>query len=195
MGLEAIRVNPSPRVNGKPSVVTSGFGPRSDGFHAGVDLLVKRTTERPGYPVSSPNGRYAMPSGQPAFAAGDGRVTRAEWAPDTTGGWFVEIDHGDGWKTWYLHMRKRGFFPTVVPGQKVRAGEEIGTISYDTRQGNQGINHMHWEVRHHGSPVDPEQLFGRDLAALEQLDGSSGFLVKAGITVGLAWLAYRYVFT
>ena len=68
---------------------TSGFGVRSDPFHAGAAM-------HPGIDLA---GAY----GTPIYATADGTVLRAGW---NSGGYgnLVEIDHGRGITTRYGHM-------------------------------------------------------------------------------------------
>jgi hypothetical protein len=60
----------------------------------------------------------------------------------------VEIDHGNGYETWYMHLSRID----VTLGMQVMAGQYIG-ISGDT--GSPGAPHLHFEVRLNGVPVDP----------------------------------------
>lgn len=79
-------------------------------------------------------------TGSPARAAGDGK--------DAGNG--VMIDHGDGWETQYSHMRQGSL--KVRPGQKVAAGESLGSIGLS---GNSEFPHLHFTVRKDGVAVDP----------------------------------------
>ena len=60
----------------------------------------------------------------------------------------LEIDHGNGYKTYYLHLSKR----SIEDGQPVRTGDVLG-ISGDV--GTPGAYHLHFEVQKNGIPVDP----------------------------------------
>jgi murein DD-endopeptidase MepM/ murein hydrolase activator NlpD len=111
---------------------TSGFGARIDPFngriayHSGIDL--------------------AGPAGSKAHAANDGKVTIAGWKPAY--GYMVEVDHGLGFATRYAHLKAI----SVAVGQAVKEGEVVGV------QGSTGRstgNHLHYEVRHYGRPMDP----------------------------------------
>ncbi|MDQ2102579.1 M23 family metallopeptidase [Azospirillum isscasi] len=66
------------------------------------------------------------------------------------GGNAVVIDHGDGWQTAYLHM-KRGSV-AVTPGQRVEAGQRLGEVGLS---GLTEFPHLHFGVRHNGAVVDP----------------------------------------
>ena len=76
-------------------------------------------------------------------AAADGRVSTIVPSYGR-----IQIDHGDGYETWYMHLSKID----VAVGQSVMAGDYIG-ISGDT--GSTGSPHLHFEVRLNGIPVDP----------------------------------------
>jgi murein DD-endopeptidase MepM/ murein hydrolase activator NlpD len=87
--------------------------------------------------------------GGPIWAAHDGIVTRT-WASES-GGWSIEIDHGAGISTRYLHMWSSGVL--VRAGQTVTAGQQIGRVG---SAGHSTGPHLHFEVRVDGTPVDPQ---------------------------------------
>ena len=62
----------------------------------------------------------------------------------------VIIDHGDGWQTSYLHMRRGSV--AVAPGQRVEAGQTLGLVGLS---GLTEFPHVHFGVRHNGAVVDP----------------------------------------
>ena len=66
------------------------------------------------------------------------------------GGNAVIIDHGDGWQTAYLHMKRDSV--AVTPGQRVEAGQRLGEIGLS---GLTEFPHLHFGVRHNGAVVDP----------------------------------------
>jgi murein DD-endopeptidase MepM/ murein hydrolase activator NlpD len=112
---------------------TSGFGVRSDPFHAGAAM-------HPGIDLA---GAY----GTPIYATADGTVLRAGW---NSGGYgnLVEIDHGRGIATRYGHMSAI----LVHAGDHVTRGEQIGRMGSTGRSTG---NHLHYEVRIDGRPVNP----------------------------------------
>ncbi len=75
-----------------------------------------------------------------------GRVLFADWFKGY--GNMVIIDHGDGYYTVYAHLeelfKQKGYY--------VNTGEDIATVG-DTASINGPI--LHFEVRHHGKPLDP----------------------------------------
>lgn len=118
--------------------INGGFGPReiiqtpagpTQPFHYGIDL-------------------EAGGCGGPIWAARDGEVSRV--FDGGGGGMIIEIDHGEGLVTWYVHSYTNEIM--VSAGQKVKAGEQIaltGSSGYST-----GC-HLHFEVHLNGTPVDP----------------------------------------
>jgi murein DD-endopeptidase MepM/ murein hydrolase activator NlpD len=112
--------------------LTAGFGQRMDpfsgeeAFHPGIDI--------------------ADPPGTDVVATGNGLVIEAE--PDAGYGRSILIDHGDGITTRYAHLSR--IF--VVVGEQVKQGEIIGAIGTSGRTTGP---HLHYEVRIHGTPVNP----------------------------------------
>ena len=62
----------------------------------------------------------------------------------------VVIDHGNGWKTQYCHLRRDSV--AVAPRRKVRAGDRLGLVGLS---GFTQFPHLHISVRHAGKVVDP----------------------------------------
>jgi len=112
--------------------VSSPFGKRSDPFnkksaaHKGVDL--------------------ASNKGNKIKSMAKGKVLRSEW----NGGYgkYVEIDHGNGFKTKYAHLHNI----YVKKGQYVEQGEAIGEVGSTGRSTGP---HLHYEVLFNGASVDP----------------------------------------
>jgi murein DD-endopeptidase MepM/ murein hydrolase activator NlpD len=112
---------------------TSGFGVRDDPFHRGAAM-------HPGIDLA---GAY----GTPIYATADGVVTRAGW---NNGGYgnMVELDHGRGIVTRYGHMSA----VLVHVGDHVTRGQQVGRMGSTGRSTG---NHLHYEVRIDGRPVNP----------------------------------------
>ena len=87
----------------------------------------------------------------PTYAAAAGTVTLA--GEMGTAGLMVEIDHGDGLVTKYMHHDKI----YVEEGQKVEKGQQIG-LSGTT--GNSTGNHLHFQVEEDGVAIDPSLYLG-----------------------------------
>jgi peptidoglycan DL-endopeptidase CwlO len=106
--------------------VVSGFGMRWGRLHAGVDI--------------------AVPAGTPIRAADSGRVVLLGW----TGGYgnYTCISHGGTLSTCYAHQSS---YATSM-GASVSKGQVIGTVGCT---GHCFGDHLHFETRVNGSPVDP----------------------------------------
>ena len=92
---------------------------------------------------------YRAGLGEPVSVAGHGRVVYAGFLP--IHGNHIVVDHGIGVLTGYSHLNE--IF--VVPGQRVLAGDVIGTVGATGRV--QGA-HMHFEITVNGYWVDPPQF-------------------------------------
>ena len=106
--------------------ISSPFGPRWGRLHAGIDI--------------------PAPAGTGIRAAAGGRAVIAGW----TGGYgnYTCIQHSGGLSTCYAHQASIG----VSVGQSVSQGQVIGGVG---NTGNSFGNHLHFEVRVNGGPVDP----------------------------------------
>lgn len=106
--------------------ITSYYGPRWGRMHTGLDI--DGTT------------------GQPIVASKGGRVILASYY----GGYgnAVVIDHGGGVSTLYAHQSRLA----VSQGQTVSQGQVVGYVG---ATGNVTGDHLHFEVRVNGNPVDP----------------------------------------
>lgn len=79
-------------------------------------------------------------------ASAAGTVASAGW--DGGYGEKIDIDHGNGYHTWYAHLSKM----EVQPGQFVHKGEEIGLV------GSTGFStgpHLHYQIMLNGTAIDP----------------------------------------
>lgn len=93
-----------------------------------------------------------------AVVAWRGGTARAYSQPRGAGN-YIEIDHGDGTTSRYMHLGTM----RVPPGQsfQVREGERIGTMGRSGNVPDQGDTHLHFEIRRQGRDVDPMPLLGR----------------------------------
>lgn len=129
---------------------SSTFGaPRSGGRrHKGNDLLAPKMTE--------------------VYAVADGVVIRV--TTDRLAGRHVEIEHVEGWTTYYMHLNNDsvgtddGDAPwslTVAPGIEegatVVAGQLIGWVG-DSGNAEGTTSHTHFELRHNGRAVNPYRI-------------------------------------
>ncbi len=147
-----------------PVIAPARFGAHRPGHraaecglgHCGVDIGSKRGTI--------------------VHAAADGDVTAAFTDIRGEAGRFVAVDHGGGLRTYYMHLDElRG---GLEVGQKIRAGDPVGTI------GTTGFAleapHLHFALtqEHHGRAwyVDPEPILRHAvvLASARSLDPIDG---------------------
>lgn len=92
------------------------------------------------------------PTGGSVLAAKNGKVTTvAHGAPGA--GNFIEITHGSGLSTRYLHLAST----SVEQGQAVTAGQKIGVEGNTTGAGPSTSTgaHLHFEVKQNGVATDP----------------------------------------
>jgi murein DD-endopeptidase MepM/ murein hydrolase activator NlpD len=82
----------------------------------------------------------------PEFHEGLDLARSAGW--DGGFGIKVDIDHENGYHTWYAHLSR----VAVTPGQRVRKGE---TIAFVGATGEATGPHLHYQVMLAGRPVDP----------------------------------------
>ena len=104
-----------------------GFGWRWRRMHTGID--------------------FPAPSGSPVGAGGRGVVKFAGW--NTGGyGYLIVIAHRLGYESWYAHLSRI----YVSAGQAVVGGTRIGAVG---STGHSTGPHLHFEVRHNGTPINP----------------------------------------
>ena len=113
--------------------VSSGYGNRSGGRHAGIDILAPA-----GADVRAASGGLAGYAGNGMRGYGNA----------------VILDHGDGITTLYGHLATI----RVKSGETVPAGAVIGTVG---RSGNATTHHLHFELRVDGEAVDPVPYLNR----------------------------------
>lgn len=106
--------------------VTSPYGMRWGRLHAGIDI--------------------AAPAGAPIVAAAAGTVIYAGWMGGY--GLLVLVQHGNGLVTAYAHNST----VTVSQGERVSQGQTVALVGCT---GHCTGDHVHFEVRVGGSPVDP----------------------------------------
>lgn len=114
--------------------VTSRFGPRWNSYHYGLDI--------------------GKEEGTPIKAADGGEVTFSGWYGSY--GYMVEINHGGGFSTRYAHCSKLN----VSVGEKVYQGKTIAYVGHTGYTVGTTGNHVHFEVRKYGTPVNPQSYIG-----------------------------------
>ncbi|MEC0276801.1 peptidoglycan-binding protein [Peribacillus frigoritolerans] len=138
---------------GKKFAHTSPFGMRWGRLHAGNDIATF--------------GRAST-----IVAAWDGEVSAVSYQ-NPGAGYYVKIKHDEDIETCYFHMAKGSI--AVSQGQKVKAGQKIGTEGA-TGGGALTGRHLHFEVREGGKKVD----------SLPWLQGKKTITGKQTISGGLS---------
>lgn len=119
----------------KKYTITSKFGLRKDPFtgklsgHNGLDMGASR--------------------GSPIYAIRAGVVTFTGYQ-ENGAGYYIWINHGDGYKSIYMHMTNY----VVKKGQTVEAGELIGYVGSTGRSTGP---HLHLGLKYNSSYVDPQK--------------------------------------
>lgn len=104
---------------------------RHDALHIGID--------------------YVAPVGTPIVAVADGTVL---FVGSFSGyGNFVIVQHGGGYTTHYGHLS--AYAPGLTVGGHVRRGQVLGKVG---ATGLASGPHLHFEIRHDGSYIDPLDL-------------------------------------
>lgn len=89
----------------------------------------------------------ACAQGTPIYAAKSGKVTTTSFQAGGAG-YYVSINHGDGFSSVYMHMTHY----IVAPGQYVNAGQVIGYVG--STGGSTGP-HLHFGISYNGTYVNP----------------------------------------
>ena len=92
--------------------------------------------------------------GTPIYAADAGTVIAAKWHnhPTMSWGYYVELDHGNGYKTLYAHMCRY----VVQAGQTVEKGQLIGYVG---ATGAATGNHCHFEMYYNNALISARNVF------------------------------------
>ena len=101
-------------------------GTGSDEAHPGIDI--------------------AVPTGSIVRAAAGGSVADAGQDPEY--GWFVLLQHAEGYQSMYGHLSRR----LVAQGDSVTPGQVIGLTG---STGRSTAPHLHFEIRRQGVSLDP----------------------------------------
>jgi murein DD-endopeptidase MepM/ murein hydrolase activator NlpD len=98
-------------------------------------------------------------SGTKVYAPGGGKVDFVGWRGGF--GLTVEIDHGFGYRTIYAHLS----------GTKVKEGQQVNRGDLIALTGSSGSlstgPHLHYEVRHNGIPLNPQNFIYDDVDLFE----------------------------
>lgn len=154
--------------DGSVEIATSS-AETTDDFSGSEGKLVEKTNEwiRPAQGrVTSPYGWRIHPvygdrrfhygidiaGSGPIIAAKSGRIIKSEYHPSL--GYFVEIDHKDGYKSIYSHMQPN---LTVSVGQNVSQGQQLGIMG--TTGTSTGV-HLDFQILKNDTNVDPGPYIG-----------------------------------
>jgi murein DD-endopeptidase MepM/ murein hydrolase activator NlpD len=126
---------------------SNSWGNRRSGGrrHSGTDIISPRGTE--------------------VLAVADGVISALGQA--RLSGYFIRIDHGDGWTTSYMHLNNdtygtdngeggtwTAFFATLNEGDEVTAGQVIGYVG-DSGNAEGTVPHTHFEIKYEGDKENP----------------------------------------
>lgn len=113
-----------------------------------------RNTSPFGYRTHPVNGGRSFHSGLDIAGSGPIRSSRAGTvttaAYNGSLGYYVVVNHGDGYSSMYAHMTPN---LSVAPGQQVSQGQQLGIMG--TTGTSTGV-HLHFEIHRNGSPVNPQ---------------------------------------
>ncbi|MCD6326949.1 M23 family metallopeptidase [bacterium] len=128
-------------LNSMPSITPIEGGWMSSAFGTRLDPFTHKRTFHHGVDI-------ACPKGTPIHATADGIVTKVKWCS----GWghAIEIDHGNGFSTWYAHCHKI----IAQRGDHLKRGDVIALVGSTGRSTGP---HLHYEVRINGKPQNPAQ--------------------------------------
>lgn len=103
------------------------------------------------------------PKGSPIVAVADGRVNTLAYSEAS--GYYIAIDHGNGWLSLYVHLNddisgndnlggpETAFAEKIYVGASVIGGQTIGFIG-DSGNAEGTVPHVHFEMRYQGSSYD-----------------------------------------
>lgn len=139
---------------GKGKVI-SRYGPRSGRMHTGTDIKMKY--------------------GDTIYAVFDGVVTKSSWYYGY--GNMINISHGNALETRYAHLSKF----LVKSGEPVYRGEPIGLAG---ATGRATTSHLHFEIREHDRPYDPELVYDFDNMTVRPSANQFDRLVQMTVSSG-----------
>ena len=145
---------PSNTGSGNSSGGTAGTGNIAAGIKWVLPCTYSRVSSPYGWRIHPVYGDYrfhygidlSASSGTPIVAVRSGTVSVATF--NDSAGFYVNINHGDGFTSRYLHMTHY----IVSPGQKVSAGQVIGYVG---STGTSTGPHLHFSLLYNGVNVNP----------------------------------------
>lgn len=139
-----------PDVDPGPGVSDFACGRRSYQDHKGVDIAIH------GLPAMRTGVLVRAAAPGTVFATRDGMADVAVTAETRAAvtergcGNAVVLDHGDGWRTVYCHMRRGSI--AVAKGDRVETGAALGLVGLS---GLTEFPHLHLQIQYQGRVVDP----------------------------------------
>ena len=115
---------------------SSPYGPRNGGMHNGVDIRV--------------------PVGTPVRSSAPGRVVKV-YVNEPRNGSGVQVDHGGGWRSIYLHLSRIDVRVGDLVGRRQVLGLSGGARG-TWGAGSSSGPHLHFMVLHNGAALDPVPL-------------------------------------
>ena len=139
------------------TAIPQGTGNTVNGITWVMPVIYKGVTDRFGMRWHPIDHEYKMhngvdlvgSTGTPVVATRSGVITTAVF--HRTCGNHIWINHGDGYKSVYMHLDTM----TVSVGQYVVAGQQIGTVG---STGGSNGPHLHFGVAYNGNYLDPLPL-------------------------------------
>jgi hypothetical protein len=99
-------------------------------------------------PTNSVDFNRSDDVGDAVVAAAAGKISRVDNEGSVSYGRWIEIDHGNGYRTRYAHLSSQ----IVSVGQSVSQGQKIGAVG--NTGGSTGA-HLHYELRKNGVAIRP----------------------------------------
>ncbi|MFW6297750.1 MAG: M23 family metallopeptidase [Desulfosalsimonas sp.] len=115
---------------------------------------------------------FAAPAGTPIMAAGDGVVEYA--GRKGSYGKYIRIRHPNQYKTVYAHLSR--YAENIKSGKRVEQGQTIGYVGSTGRSTGP---HLHYEVLHAGSQINPTEMETKPGRSLEGEELQRFMLAKA----------------
>jgi hypothetical protein len=118
--------------------------------HKGTDIAIRdlgAMVEGVGVRVAAAGVVDALRDGMPDVSVEE---TGREAVAGSECGNGIRIAHGDGWTTWYCHLRRGSLM--VAQGDRVEVGQPLALVGLS---GDTSFPHLHFEVRKGEQPIDP----------------------------------------
>jgi murein DD-endopeptidase MepM/ murein hydrolase activator NlpD len=137
------------RLPGTPTLTATGLGPPRSWPLDEAGYITRGQVGSDSRDEAHPGLDIAVPVGAIVRAAGGATVNQVGEDPEY--GFFVLLDHPDGYQSMYGHLSRI----IVTAGATVSRGEVIG-LSGNT--GRSSAPHLHFEIRQGGTALDPRTM-------------------------------------